>query len=288
MLLTLVETGGVPIRRLPDLTPEQVVKLQNALLANANTLLESALAILDLGYVALARSIAILGMEESGKAIAIHDRRVAMGYLPDGETFRCESLDELWSSHQKKLETVYGFLAEERYWFGEPANPERNVAALGTIRAWLRRDRIKQRGFYVEIDKVGEALAPDGVANEVALRETIAQIHQIGWQLRLGEHVEGKQQDEKESGASGLEDEALTWLDDIEEISDASPFLADLKRSLKSGTPGEALPNAAYRFNPPGVDRQPFRNLGKPGYEAETRELISLADELDKDADPAE
>ncbi|MGN9779738.1 AbiV family abortive infection protein [Micromonospora sp. H33] len=127
-----METGGVPIRRLPDLTPEQVVKLQDALLANANTLLESALAILDLGHVALARSIAILGMEESGKAIAIHDRRMEMGYSSDGETFRCESLDELWSSHQKKLETVYGFLVEERYWFGEPSDPERNAAALAS------------------------------------------------------------------------------------------------------------------------------------------------------------
>jgi hypothetical protein len=42
-----------------------------------------------------------------------------------------------------------------------------------------------------------------------------------------------------------------------------------------------AVPNAAYRFNPPGDDRSPFRTFGKPGYEAGTRELILLARDLD-------
>lgn len=39
--------------KLPDLTPEQVVRLQDALLANADALLTSALAVLNLGNVAL-------------------------------------------------------------------------------------------------------------------------------------------------------------------------------------------------------------------------------------------
>lgn len=125
------------VRRLPDLTPEQVVRLQDALLANANTLLTSALAVLNLGHVALARSLAILGMEESGKAIAIHERRVTMGYVSDGETFRCDRLDELWASHEKKLEAVHRFLVEEPYWFDvQPPDPDDNTAALGTIKSW--------------------------------------------------------------------------------------------------------------------------------------------------------
>src|SRR4051794_33214527 len=69
--------------KLPDLSPAQVVRLQDALLANADALLTSALAVLDLGHFALARSLAILGLEESGKAIAIHDRRVEMAYEPE-------------------------------------------------------------------------------------------------------------------------------------------------------------------------------------------------------------
>lgn len=55
-----------------------------------------------------------------------------------------------------------------------------------------------------------------------------------------------------------------------------------MRGSLSEGIPGEPLNNAAYRFNPPGADRTPFRNLGKPGYEAETRELLALKEELDR------
>ena len=121
-----------------------MVKLQDALLANADALLTSALAVLDLGQVALARSLAILGLEESGKAIAVHERRVEMTSAPEGEPFRCSWLDELWASHQRKLKKVHGFLLLEPYWFGEPPDYDENAAFLGTIRGWARRhDRSK-------------------------------------------------------------------------------------------------------------------------------------------------
>ena len=274
-------------RRLPNLTPDQVVRLQDALLANANTLLTSALAVLDLGNIALAQSLAILGLEESGKAIAVHERRVEVGHMTDGETFRSERLDELWASHEKKLETVHRFLVEEPYWFDvQPPDPDENAAYLGTIKSWARRhDRSKQRGFYVDLGKTGEVMAPSEVADEAALRGVIARVHQIGWQLRLGEHIEGKRQDEKEAGVPTLADDDLAWLavdndDDADEV--LRDLHAELRRSTKDGIPGEPLPNAAYRFNPPETDRSPFRNLGKPGYEAETRELMRLARELDQ------
>nr|WP_154921168.1 AbiV family abortive infection protein [Microbacterium testaceum] len=278
------------VRRLPDLTPLQVVRLQDALLANANTLLTSALALLDLGHVALARSLAILGLEESGKAIAVHERRVEMCYIADGEPFRCDRLDELWGSHEKKLEAVHRFLVEERYWFGvEPSDPDENAAYLGTIRSWARRhDRSKQRGLYVDLGKTGEVMAPSDLSDDAALREVIAHVHQIGWQLRLGEHIEGKRQDETEAGLPPLNDDDLAWLavDEKEELDDvAKEFRADLQRSMKEGVPGESLPNAAYRFNPPDADRSPFRNVGRPGYEAETRELMRLAHYLRQEDD---
>lgn len=278
------------VRRLPDLSPVQVVRLQDALLANANTLLTSALALLDLGHVALARSLAILGLEESGKAIAVHERRVEMCHIADGEPFRCDRLDELWGSHEKKLEAVHRFLVEERYWFGvEPSDPGENAAYLGTIRAWARRhDRSKQRGFYVGLGKTGEVMAPSDVSDDADMREVIARVHQIGWQLRLGEHIEGKRQDEKEAGLPPLNDDDLAWLavDESKELDDVDKeFRADLQRSLREGVPGESLPNAAYRFNPPDADRSPFRNVGKPGYEAETRELMRLARDLRQEDD---
>jgi AbiV family abortive infection protein len=138
--------------KLPDLTPEQVVRLQDALLANADALLTSALAVLNLGNVALARSLGILGLEESGKAIAIHDRRVQMTYEPEGTPFRCDRLDSLWTDHQKKLETVHSFLVEERYWFGAgPSDPEENEAYLGKIKKWARA--CLPNGRLVRVDR---------------------------------------------------------------------------------------------------------------------------------------
>lgn len=271
------------IRRLPDLTPEQVVNLQDALLANADALLSSALALLDLGNLAPAQSLAILGLEESGKAIAIHERRVMMSYIADGETFRCEWLDELWANHQKKLEIVHQFLVDEPYWFGvEPSDREDNVSYLGTIKSWSRRhDRSKQRGFYVDIGKTGEVMAPSDITDETTLREVITRVHQIGWQLRLGEHIEGKQQDQLEEGIPALKGEELA-LADNHDFGATSQIEAELRRTSEVGIAGESLPNAGYRFNPPESDRSPFRNLGKPGYEAETRELIRFARDLDQ------
>lgn len=80
-----------------DLSPAQVIALQDALLANANRLLEAALAMLDNDNVLLARSLAILGMEESGKAIALHNRRVGMAHAPEGEAFVDDRLKDLWA-----------------------------------------------------------------------------------------------------------------------------------------------------------------------------------------------
>lgn len=53
-------------------------RVAGALLANADRLLTHALGVLELGDVGLARSLAILGMEDSAKAIAIHERRVVI------------------------------------------------------------------------------------------------------------------------------------------------------------------------------------------------------------------
>ncbi|GGJ53948.1 AbiV family abortive infection protein [Glutamicibacter ardleyensis] len=279
------------IRRLPDLTPEQVAQLQDALLENADTLLNSAIAVLELGHVSLARSLAILGLEESGKAIAIHERRVALEYAPDGELFRCEELDKLWASHEKKLEAVHNFLLEEPYWFDtEAPDYEENSRYLGTIKSWSRRhDRSKQRGFYVDLSKTGQIMAPTDMKDESALREVLAHVHQIGWQLRLGEHIEGKRQDEREAGVPAASEKDLALLNILPRLMNEHPALyRSIRDSLGEGIPGEVLPNAAYRFNPPGKNQEAFRNLAKRGHEAETREVLRLAQELSQSANEHE
>ncbi|MEU5565479.1 AbiV family abortive infection protein [Micromonospora musae] len=274
----------MPVRKLPNLSPTRVVELQDDLLANADRLLTSALAVLDLGNVGLARSLAILAMEESGKAIAIHERRVEMAYAPDGEPFVNARLENLWASHQEKLELVHSFLAEERYWFGaEPADPERNLAYLGTIKRWTRRhDKLKQRGFYVDIDRAGGVLAPTGVSDRESLVDVISHVHQIGWQLRLGEHIEAKQQAEE---ARGTPPKTEAEIEEMREMFSGFPgptLDEEFYTSMREGREGRKLNNDGYRLHLPEPGSSPFENLGKPGYEAETRELRRLAEELDR------
>lgn len=270
----------MPIRKLPPLSPSQVTALQDELLANADRLLNAALGLLRPGNIALARSLAILGMEESGKAIALHKRRVQMTVEEEGEPFVNSYLESLWGSHSEKLEVVHRFLVEEEYWFDtEPADPESNEEYLGTIRKWIRRhDKLKQRGFYVDIDKKGGVLAPTGVAEEKSVRDVIAHVHQIGWQLRLGEHIEAKRQEEEEQGvppANEVEIEQMRSL--FSRVKDLG-LVEELMDSMRRGRPGIPRNNSAYSIRLSDI---PFGNVGKPGYEAETRELHRLARELD-------
>lgn len=80
-----------------------------------------------------------------------------------------------------------------------------------------------------------------------------------------------------------MTDDDLAWLGPGDDADQATREVhVELRRSMKQGVPGKPLPNAAYRFNPPGADRSPFRNVGKTGYEAESRELMRLAQKLDE------
>lgn len=79
----------------------------DALLANADRLLQGAATLLESGQIGLARSIGILGAEESGKAIAIFRRRVEMATEPEGAPFVTAELRALWRSHNLKLEEVH-------------------------------------------------------------------------------------------------------------------------------------------------------------------------------------
>ena len=258
--------------------PAQVIALGDALLANADRLLSSSITLLDGGDVGLARSMAILAIEESGKAIALHERRLQMVWEPEGAQFRCEWLDALWASHTKKLDQVHQFLEEERYWFGEePSEPARNLALLGTLRAWSKRhDKQKQRGFYVDLDRIGNPLSPADVRDEEHLRDLISYVHQIGWQLRLGEHIEGKAQAERERAVPPADPSELDWLA-LPGLDDQ--MVAKIRASLLAGKAGGALPNRAYSFiSDPEADA--FRNVGRAGYEAESRELQRIAREI--------
>ena len=274
------------IRSLPSLSPDQVVQLQDALLANADRLLASALTILDSGQVALARSLAILGMEESGKAIALHERRVSIAYDPEGTSFVNEALERLWSSHPEKLRKVHQFLVEEKYWFGtEPADQEVNRAALGAIERWAKRhDKLKKRGFYVDVDRIGNPLEPTGVGDVETVRAVISYVHQIGWQLRLGEHIEAKAQEQAARDVPAADEAEIEEMRSM--FRSVDPDMREqILSDMRIAQPGQKLANDAYRLKLPTENTHPFANAGRPGYGAETRELLNLAAEMDQDND---
>ena len=100
----------------------------------------------------------------------------------------------------------------------------------------------------MEIDKAGNALTPMGVADENSLADVIGHVHQIGWQLRLGEHIEATRQAEKERGLppaseKDFEDmrQGLAGLDDAE-------FVLRLINEMREGSEGEPLDDRAYRL----------------------------------------
>lgn len=244
-------------RSLPDhLSPAQVIALQDALLTNANSLLQAALTMLENENVPLARSLAILGMEESGKAIALHERRVAMAWAPEGDPFVDVALPSLWDKHGLKLETVHHFLVHEEYWFDEgPSDPDENAQVLGTIEAWTKdHNMLKQRGFYVDVTEAGDPITPQEAADAATVREVVGHVHQIGWQLRLGEHIEGKRRLEKERDvppASAEEIENMRALlaraesRDDRHVDDA--FGERLLASMREGRRGTLLNNVAQQ-----------------------------------------
>lgn len=263
-----------------DLEPAQVIALQDALLSNADRLLRAAVAMLEGDSVPLARSLAILGMEESGKAIALHERRVQMAYAPEGELFVDDRLKQVWGDHGLKLEIVHHFLVDEQYWFDvEPSDPEENARVLGAIEEWRRdHNTLKQRGFYVDVSPQGDPVTPEGISDVDAVREVIGHVHQIGWQLRLGEHIEGKRRLEIEQDVPpATEDEIQTMRGLLHRVD---PEMAErMIESRREGTTGKLLNNGAYVFELP---ENPFSTMGKPGHEAEDRELLALWEQVQR------
>ncbi|WP_104162815.1 AbiV family abortive infection protein [Cryobacterium sp. N22] len=267
--------------QLPELTPKQVVELKDALLANADRLLSAAGSVLESGSTGLAKSLAILGLEESGKAIAIHQRQVGIAHEEEGAPFVNDWLQKLWREHFKKLRLVHDFLVDEEYWFGsEPSDPEENAVLLGSIDSWAHSHNVlKQKGFYVDVSPEGASVSPECDTDAAPLAAVIERVHQIGWQLRLGEHIEASLQDSMGPVAPASEEEIEDMRALFGDTLDAQ-MLNEILDSARVGTNGIALRNDMYRLHLRHAGTSPFENMGKPGFEAETRELHRLAKEV--------
>lgn len=268
---------------LPPLSAPQVVALFDELLSNADRLLSSALNLLDDGSVGLARSLAILGLEESGKAIAIHERRRQMAYEPEGALFVDARLEKLWADHKLKLDTAYKFLVAEEYWFDtEPPAPDANRVLLGEIEVWSKEHNVlKQRGFYVDIDPNSTLLTPGSDTDEESLRQVINHIHQIGWQLRLGEHIVAKAQEQSVQAIPPATAEEIARMRRVlTNTGTEQSKITEICDAMGQGRAATTLNNDAFRHRLPPPGSNPFATLGMRGYEAQTRELYRLAEDI--------
>lgn len=191
------------------------------------------------------------------------------------------ALRDLWGHHDKKLRQVHDFLVQENYWFDtEPSDPEANRAVLGTIEAWAKGQNVlKQRGFYVDVED-GVTVSPSDGVDEQALRDLIGRVHQIGWQLRLGEHIEAKKQAELAESIPPASEELIDRVRSLFRDAMGGTFDESRLDGIRHGKPGIRLNNDEYRLRLPPLDANPFATMGKPGYEAQTRELLLLAEEI--------
>ena len=69
--------------------------------------------------------------------------------------------------------------------------------------------------------------------------------------------------------------EALSRIDNREVVE-------NMLNAMRKGKPGQRLNNDTYRLKLPEPGSSPFANVGRAGYEAESRELMRLAKEVDQ------
>lgn len=144
---------------------------------------------------------------------------------------------------------------------------------MTTIEEWAAdHNAYKQTGFYVDVSDAGEPASPMVPLDDEDVAAVLARVHQIGWQLRLGEHIEAKRQ---LAEAQGVPPAA-----EGERAIDRAMFRAldedlrkDLLEGLRAGTSLRELHNLGYLHQ---TGQAPFESFGKPGYEAQTRELLGL------------
>ncbi|GLK17191.1 AbiV family abortive infection protein [Herbiconiux flava] len=186
------------------LTFEQVESLYDALLSNAWRLAREAEALAAVGAGGRARALAIVALEESGKAIMIHKAKIVSHTAGHRDPELDDQFWRDWRNHQPKLREVRAFILNHDYWFDvEP--PEPNDLLLGSVEDYLadldafaeKQSANRMSGLYVDIDKgTGRTRKPyDETGDDVA--ELVAIVDQIGWQLRLGDHIKfiGEQPD---------------------------------------------------------------------------------------------
>lgn len=168
-----------------------------------------------------------------------------MGYRPEGEPFVSSDLVAIWQARDRTFKLVHDFLEAEEYSFNRwPPNEEER----GQIRTTLANLGIHIQRTVNEENTIG---ADEGAQN---IRRVLEYTEQIGWQLRLGEHIEARRRERVEE---------------------------ELAAYLRLGKQGKKFNNVAYLFDFP---ENPFEKMGKKGHEAQDRSLTNLRNAIDKES----
>lgn len=176
----------------------QVEDLLDATLSNAFFLCRDANVLLQNGSIGRARALAVLALEECGKAIMIHEAKVESFHALLADPVLDAAFWKDWKTHLPKLRHVREFLIKNEYWF-DVRPPEPNQFVLGTVDDYLSEldrfaaegDTSKLQGLYVDIDPAtGKVVSPTDESSAQDVLELLRMAHQIGWQLRLGGHIE--------------------------------------------------------------------------------------------------
>lgn len=176
----------------------QIENLYDDVLANAFDLSQDARLLLKANSIGHARALAILALEECGKAIMIHQAKIVSFHNGDTDPILDEFFWKDWRTHQPKLRAVHDFITREEYWF-ESQPPPINELLLGDVSDYLveldhwaaEGDSSKLRGLYVDIDHgTGKTISPAGDSGADEVEELLAIAHQVGWQIRLGDHIQ--------------------------------------------------------------------------------------------------
>jgi AbiV family abortive infection protein len=179
------------------LTFQQVEDLYSALLSNAWRLSREAEALAAVGANGRARALAIVALEECGKAIMIHKAKIISHDRGHPAPVLDDQFWRDWRNHQPKLREVRAFILNHEYWFAE-GPPEPHDLVLGPVEDYLadldvfadQQSANRMSGLYVDVDKsTGRPRKPyDEIGDDVP--ELVAIADQVGWQLRLGDHIQ--------------------------------------------------------------------------------------------------
>lgn len=180
------------------LTFLQLEDLYDDVLSNAFNLSQDARLLLEANSIGHARALAILALEECGKAIMIHQAKIVSFHNGDKDPILDERFWKDWRTHQPKLRAVHDFIIREEYWF-DTQPPPINELLLGNLSDYLAEldrwaangDSSKLRGLYVDINHgTGNTVSPAADSGADEVEELLAIAHQIGWQIRLGDHIQ--------------------------------------------------------------------------------------------------